>query len=55
MTERLNQFRNSVAVIEGERRAQTRLLESHAERRARVASEIAGRHRRMDELTGHRR
>src|SRR5205085_162711 len=51
-TERLNQFRNSVAVIEGERRAQTRLLESHAERRVRVATEIAGRHRRMDELTG---
>src|SRR5581483_3526146 len=35
-----------------ERRAQTRLLESHAERRERIAGEIEGRRRRIDELTG---
>ncbi|HEY3109192.1 MAG TPA: AAA family ATPase [Chloroflexota bacterium] len=50
--ERVMAFRNNVAVIEGERRAQTRLLEGHEERRARVGAEIEARHRRVDELGG---
>ncbi|HZQ97407.1 MAG TPA: chromosome segregation protein SMC, partial [Chloroflexota bacterium] len=50
--EQLSRVRSSVAVIEGERRAHTRLLESHAERRERIAAEIEARRRRIDELTG---
>lgn len=50
--ERVLAFRNNVAVIEGEWRAQTRLLEGHEERRARVWAEIEDRRRRIDELVG---
>src|SRR5204862_8063538 len=45
-TERVMSFRNNVAVIEGERRAQTRLLEGYEERRRRAADEVDARRRR---------
>ncbi|HEY3081186.1 MAG TPA: AAA family ATPase [Chloroflexota bacterium] len=49
-SERLTGFRNSVAVIEGERRAQARLLEGHEAQRRQVAAEIEARRGRVEEL-----
>jgi chromosome segregation protein len=51
-SERLTGFRNSVAALEGERRAQARLLEGHEAQRRQVADEIEARRRRTDELVG---
>lgn len=51
-SERVSVFRNNVSLIEGERRAQTRLLEGYADRRSELDQAVEARRRRIDELIG---
>ncbi len=45
-------IRNNAAVIDGERRAQIRLLAGFEQQRQRIVMEVSGRERRIDELFG---